>query len=347
MLAGGGRADACMRALPGVVIIRDAMVKRSQRALEWAPGAVNAAAAGNEFVREAKRALPKEAIDELLALPSDDGVADWCSRWHVDAPRFHEEAQTLRLMAQHMGLDGAPWVESERWIAAPVPDDWLTELVRLNSLRPLETLLEDGVPAVASEREVVKQREKLDYLPVVITRTPRLYIEFTDRCESEPDGVEGILAEIRARPGIAEEIARRKREFIEQGRELVRQSRAEALKSDKILAPIGADPLRESKEHFEARAQAHWAARVAHASALGHVPVSPRPALHQHLDWLVRYQVKGEGFSEIARTAGSVSSPQAVALAVRSLAELIGLTLRTSIRGGARPRRARRSQRKK
>jgi hypothetical protein len=106
-----------------------------------------------------------------------------------------------------------------------------------------------------------------------------------------------------------------------------------------VLAPIAADPVRESRENFLARARNHFDARAVRGKTLGYRKVSPKPSLlTTHLDWLVRFQLKGEAFAQIAAACGSVGTRQTVDAAVRSLARLLELTLRPTPRGGARPR---------
>lgn len=58
----------------------------------------------------------------------------------------------------------------------------------------------------------------------------------------------------------------------------------------------------------------------------------------QHFEWTVRYQVLGETYGAIARADG-VKETRTVSNAVRSVARLIGLTLREPDKGG-RPRKA-------
>lgn len=65
------------------------------------------------------------------------------------------------------------------------------------------------------------------------------------------------------------------------------------------------------------------------------VPTRALPS-RRHFEWSIRYQVKGETFRHIATSEGLVES-RYVSKAVRSVAELIGLTLRERDKGG-RPR---------
>ena len=74
----------------------------------------------------------------------------------------------------------------------------------------------------------------------------------------------------------------------------------------------------------------------AEALSRGDRPVIVKPAARDHLEWLIRYQVKGERYAAIARDVGR--SRQAVILAVRQAATLIDLPLREPDRRG-RPRK--------
>lgn len=235
----------------------------------------------------------------------------------------------------------------DRRISAPVPDQWLDELVRLNDLPVLETMLRDGVPSILTEQEVRDQHQSLDFVWTVVSQTPALFKEFAERVQAHPSGRDLILSEMRSRPDVVVAVEERRAEALRQTLKLVRSARAEALKSERLLAPIGADPLRETREFFEERARTHWEARVAQAATMGYVPVRPKPSLHLHMRWLVRYQLARESFSEIARTRGEETTRTAVTLAVRSLARLIGLALRPSQRGGARPHSAPRPRQRK
>lgn len=71
--------------------------------------------------------------------------------------------------------------------------------------------------------------------------------------------------------------------------------------------------------------------------------VPHHPQGQRHLRWLVRYQVDGEGFTEIAGedlpADPKGSGRKTVASGVRQAAKLVGLTLRAPARGGRPPRR--------
>ena len=96
-------------------------------------------------------------------------------------------------------------------------------------------------------------------------------------------------------------------------RQLVADARAKALKQPRVLAPIAADPTRESREHFLKRAANHWSARDTEADEVlresGQSVSAPAPKPNmQHIDWLIRHQVKGESRVEIAGTTKGLRS---------------------------------------
>jgi hypothetical protein len=105
------------------------------------------------------------------------------------------------------------------------------------------------------------------------------------------------------------------------------------------LAPCSADPLREEREAFLMRCGDHWDARAARAGEMGSTPIALWRALERDMDWLIRYQIHGHGWSVIGRgPAGAVHTPDAVRIAVQKLARVLSLRLRPGQRGGARRR---------
>ena len=117
---------------------------------------------------------------------------------------------------------------------------------------------------------------------------------------------------------------------------------------DLALAPLSADPISETKEHFARRAEAHFNARRLRLGSLVSAqtinrcgPPKQSPELAKHVGWLVRFQVTGESISEIAESAGShdyADARRTIDRGVRRLASLIGLQLRRTTQG--RPRTA-------
>jgi hypothetical protein len=100
------------------------------------------------------------------------------------------------------------------------------------------------------------------------------------------------------------------------------ESKADAY--SRIMATLG-QAVKENLERIEAEAKSR-----------GDRPVPIKPAAVDHLKWLIRYHVKGEGYAAIAREVGR--SRQAVMFAVREAANLIDLPLREPDRRG-RPRK--------
>ena len=128
-------------------------------------------------------------------------------------------------------------------------------------------------------------------------------------------------------------------------RQLVSDARARALKQSRVRAPIGADPIRESREEFLTRAFNHWNARavalddVLLASDQSVTAPAPRPELPRHIDWLIRFQVKGESATEIATNPIALFRPT-VSVEIRRLTKLLELKPRPGCPRG-RPRKNR------
>jgi hypothetical protein len=104
-----------------------------------------------------------------------------------------------------------------------------------------------------------------------------------------------------------------------------------------VLAPLCADPLGETLEHFLARAEEHYTARRVHLTRIAGAQGQQIAALHEtsglaeHIGWLIRYQIGDEGYRQIA-SAPRLVTADAVRVAVHRLANLLGLTLRPSQR---------------
>ena len=127
-----------------------------------------------------------------------------------------------------------------------------------------------------------------------------------------------------------------------------RRSRCDARLSPRtarVLAPIAANPIRESRDDFLKRAVNHWNARadevddVLPASGQSVKAPASRPELRRHIDWLIRYQVKGESWAQVATDPIAVSH-DTVRVEVQRLARLLDLKLRPG-RPRGRPRRKR------
>ena len=131
----------------------------------------------------------------------------------------------------------------------------------------------------------------------------------------------------------------------------VEEARAAALRQPRVLAPVGADPMRESLTQFQRRATNHWHARAVDVDAIAHQlgltlkAAYARAAQSQHIRWLVRYQVHKESFEAIGKRPRHEddvhASPDTVRLEVQRLAAQLELTLRPG-RPRGRPRKKRR-----
>ena len=71
------------------------------------------------------------------------------------------------------------------------------------------------------------------------------------------------------------------------------------------------------------------------AKRMGDVAVAPKPHLTEHMKWLVRFQLYGESRADIAKTANVVR--QAVERAIRDLAAILGLALRSRSASSSKP----------
>jgi hypothetical protein len=114
----------------------------------------------------------------------------------------------------------------------------------------------------------------------------------------------------------------------------------DAATEDDALAPMSACPFSESFAQFIDRAERHWKARVAHFKELGIARVTLRDNLERDVRWCVLFQVCNRHPAQIARDYDQAVEPTAVYQAIRRIADLIQLNLRSiGPRGGARRRR--------
>ena len=128
----------------------------------------------------------------------------------------------------------------------------------------------------------------------------------------------------------------------------VEEARAAALRQPRVLAPVGADPMRESLAQFLRRAKNHWHARTVDVDAIAHQlgltlkAAYASAAQSQHIRWLVRYQIHQESFEAIGKQPRHKddvhASPHTVRLEVRRLAAQLELTRRPG-RPRGRPRK--------
>jgi hypothetical protein len=92
-----------------------------------------------------------------------------------------------------------------------------------------------------------------------------------------------------------------------------------------LPAPEGYDPLTEKRADYLARVKHYADAVEATYAAAGWQEAPHRPTAPTHLQWTVRYQLRGETFPAIA--AGK-KDPDFIKKMVRDVATLIGLTRR-------------------
>jgi hypothetical protein len=247
--------------------------------------------ARNEFVRAVKRHLPQEALEQLVALPADQLVQEWATRWRVNAPCVVEEATSWRDLGRSYGLRRLILSDGYTGFDPLLLRDWRAALRELNALPVESTWLEN---------------------PLALFR---------------PDCIKGARANALNANGSLKP--------LQDMESLSRTFSEQVFANESVLAPIAADPSRESRVDFIGRCQCHWDARVARAHGLGFTRTSPRPSLRQHAEWLARYQVQLESYGTLARSARA--DLQTVREAVRRTADLVALPLRPAQKGG-RPR---------
>lgn len=126
---------------------------------------------------------------------------------------------------------------------------------------------------------------------------------------------------------------------------LAKYRKHDLIDDEDLLAPVAAEPLWETKAHFMERAEDHFRARqlrlqrIAKAADVTVKPPAELPQLHEHVRWLVRFQVFGESAATIAKSAGLHDPDQRVTVqkAIHELAHLIDLPSRPTRPG--RPQR--------
>lgn len=103
------------------------------------------------------------------------------------------------------------------------------------------------------------------------------------------------------------------------------------------LRPIVANPPHESHAEYRRRSERHWDASVKLAKGLGMTSETRTSGdFTRDLDWLVRFQIRGQNYREIVEAARIATNEDAVRQAIKSLARLLQLKLRRQARG--RPR---------
>lgn len=266
--------------------------------LEATKGASHAADAASAFVTAVQKHLAREAFQEIRGL-SLNQVRQWAEKWCVDAPCILEIALDW--------CEGG-WTEgstiSSYWSPA-IPREWFETLNELNALPIDSTWLASGLENVMSDGE---RRTALGNLKSLSPSVP-LIVKLT------PDGQ---TQAVREGPGDRE----RKRYLLNE----LPAYRDHLLDQNCALAPIRADPLRESETSFLTRARDHFQARVRKGEQKGYTRVSPKSNLDQQIDWLIRFQLHRQSRRAIAAKDNKVR--EAVDRAIRELAALLDLRLR-------------------
>jgi hypothetical protein len=226
-------------------------------------------------------------------------VRQWAEKWEVDAPCILELALAWCEGGWTEGTTTASYRGPE------IPTEWFEQLQKLNSLPVDARWLETGLENIMPDGE---RRAALGTL-----NKPRADLPDDTRPE-----------QWRAQRVRNEREDERKRYL----RDVLPDQRARLLDRDHALAPLGADPLRESELHFIERARIHFEARVRAGERLGFTVVNPKPKLDEHMDWLIRFQLDGKTRDAIANSSNVVR--RAVDQAIHDLAVLLDLRLRTS-----------------
>ena len=95
------------------------------------------------------------------------------------------------------------------------------------------------------------------------------------------------------------------------------------------LQPISANPPYESKTEFLARAHTHWDAMEQKAKELGiTAEVRQPPESNRDLKWLLKFQLEGLTYRQIAETAAIETEVATVRRAIARYARLLNLKLR-------------------
>jgi hypothetical protein len=282
--------------------------------LEAQKGSTHAAEAASAFVRAVQEHLPPEAFAELNALDRD-AIEQWADRWHVHAPCILELAETW--------CSGG-WGEGftiDTCGGSSTPADWPARLRELNS-RPTDV---DGLGRLRSLRG--GDHRDLEALRNEVGPVQREIAQLTEAIDAgklDPQARERLHAAQARRDDLTKAIKKR------EGERHLEELREKELNVEEALAPISADPSRESEDRFVQRARTHFRARKDDAKRFGYVKVSVKPKLlNEHMDWLVRFQLHGESRAEIARSTNVVR--QAVDRAIRDTAALLKLRLRKPI----------------
>jgi hypothetical protein len=252
------------------------------------------------FLEKLNDALPPYAWDQLREIPVE-GVEEWATRWHIPFPCVIREA---RAIADYSKRGNDLSLDFGGFSFPRPPAEWLTVLRGLNTRTVDATYLDDVLASVASTRELEQQELKIA-ADVRESRRAR------KRGDQLPGGIwrEDL-------PWLQES----RRQFNERE---IPQRRSELLDLPRAGAAVGADPLRESEDHFMFRARNHWKARLQEAKRMGYQPVRAWPDMVQHVEWTIRHIVSSERLVDIAKSCRPSRSRQLVSRAVHDVVALL------------------------
>ena len=312
------------------------------------------------FLQVLNEVLPYSAFRELRQLPVEE-VPAWADTWHIHAPCVLEAARDIRLMLPRR-RERPPDIRLTKRCGCPVSvpckhqywyhfgvygRDYKGQTRTSDHARARRTadkkykaaIVDAGDPPLEWRSPVEKFSET--YVgPGTPEEWRSRYAELNNLTVDTvwlDDALDSPIWPISDKPNHPTDEAQR----------IVEEARAKALQDDRVLAPIAANPLLESCDHFLKRARNHWTGRsaeldgVLEATGLATKAPSPRPGLWTHVRWVARYQVCGESFAEIALTPGERRSPQTVEVRIREIAKMLDLRLRDARPPGRPPKRPR------
>lgn len=281
-------------------------------AYEARPGSVHAAAAQALFLDKLNTAVSPDAFHRLRTFPTDRAgglagrVQEWAAQQNIPFPCVIREAMAIADLAQRYPDTSVAFRGG--WSSPRPPAEWLTALTRLNARIVDATKLDDVLAAVATPRELKEQELEIG-ARVRESRRARI------RGDQPPRLTWGLH---RAR--LDDPLRDSRRQFNERD---IPKLRSERLELDRVGAAVGADPLRESEDHFIFRACNHWKARIQVAERMGYQRVPSWPDMDQHVEWTVRRLVGRERVVDIAERCHPRKTHQAVSRAVQKVITLL------------------------
>ena len=269
-------------------------------ARETERGRIHAQAARSLFVRAVYSALAADAKAELSALSDDrDSLQGWAKRWDINAPCVIDAALVWRSGHEALWWDSLPVSPSLD------PHPWLVRRLELDTQPAQVGPYVDPRPVISPEAEKDERARLAEQVAQLQQRVDRLVPIHAHALEMRLFFLDNELPTLRLAANERERAA--------------------------TLAPLAFDPAAsESVGEFVRRARRHADARRAEAESFGlRYDVREAPELKRDVAWLVRFQVRGESYGKIAASTSGTSSDQVVIKAVKRVAQLVGLTLRT------------------